>query len=79
MSQSQFQSSFGFSCWIPVSENICRKRLALAAFDLIAGAKVIDMAQDTGIAQRMPLERLFKPCGLQPSKGKLRAFLGCRS
>ncbi|MDR1540688.1 MAG: AraC family transcriptional regulator [Clostridiales bacterium] len=72
MSISQLQRIFGFVCGIPVSEYIRRRRLTLAAFDLIAGAKVLDVALKYGYGSADAFGRAFQALhGLKPSRAKL--------
>ena len=55
-----FQRMFGYMAGIPLSEYIRRRRMSLAAVDLMNGEKIIDVALKYGYSRRPHLTGLFR-------------------
>ena len=79
-SSYHFQRIFSFLAGVPLSEYIRRRRLTLAAFDLQAGKRVLDVALDYGYESPEAFARAFKRLhGVMPSavKDKSVALKAC--
>lgn len=79
-SEYHFKRMFSFLASVPLSEYIRRRRLTLAAFELRANRKVIDVAVNYGYNSADAFTRAFQALhGITPSEAKnttktLRAF-----
>ncbi len=74
-----FQRMFSYLAGMPLSDYLRRRRMALAAEDLLAGEKVLEVALKYGYDSPTAFNRAFRNVhGLPPSKAKagvpLRAF-----
>ena len=64
-----FQRMFAYMSNVPLSEYIRRRRMSLAAVDLLSGEKVIDVAVKYGYESPTAFNRAFKNIhGVAPSK-----------
>lgn len=64
-----FQRMFAYMSNVPLSEYIRRRRMSLAAVDLLSGEKVIDVAVKYGYESPTAFNRAFKNIhGIAPSK-----------
>lgn len=75
-----YQRMFSYIAGVPLAEYIRRRRMTLAAFDLINGARVIDTAMKYGYESPTSFNRAFQSVhGVSPSMAqkeevKLKAF-----
>lgn len=68
-SSYHFQRMFAYMADVPLSEYIRRRKMSLAAVDLMAGEKVIDVALRYGYDSPTSFNRAFKNIhGIAPSK-----------
>ena len=66
-----FQRMFGYMAGIPLSEYIRRRRMSLAAVDLMNGEKIIDVALKYGYSSPTAFNRAFQSVhGAAPSAVK---------
>lgn len=67
-----FQRLFAYLAGMPLSEYIRRRRMSLAAADLQAGARVLDVALRCGYASPTAFNRAFRQVhGIPPSQARL--------
>ena len=70
-----FQRMFGYMAGIPLSEYIRRRRMSLAAVDLMNGEKIIDVALKYGYSSPTAFNRAFQGVhGRAPSAVKKATF-----
>lgn len=68
-SSYHFQRMFGYMANVPLSEYIRRRRMSLAAGDLLLGQKVVDVALKYGYDSPTAFNRAFKSIhGIAPSR-----------
>ena len=66
-----FQRMFTYITGVPLGEYIRRRRMTLAAFEMVNGAKVIDLALKYGYESPTAFNRAFQSVhGISPSKAK---------
>ncbi len=75
-SSYHYQRMFTYMAGVPLSEYIRRRRMALAAVDLQAGARILDVALKYGYNSPTSFNRAFQTIhGIPPSMAKQKGIL----